>query len=133
MSLRRTVAWRAPAGGLGALAIVLAMLTVASPVLAAGECVPPSVAFSPGRWIAHGITIRTDSTDDISTMRIRGTGGFNLTISDVGEASGSISLAGTGRGRAIGTNDGSGINVDWVTSGSLSGPGCTSRSTGPRT
>ena len=123
MTLHRAVVRRVQVGGLGALAVALAALTAASPVLAAGECVPPSVAFSPGRWIAHGITIRSDSKDDISTMRIRGTGGFNLTVSEVGEASGSISLAGTGRGRAIGTDDGSGINVDWVVSGSLSGTG----------
>ena len=123
MSLLLTGTRRAQAGGLGALAIVLAMLTIAAPALAAAECVPTSHAFSPGRWLARGITIRSDSTDEISTMRIRGAGGFNLLVSDVGEASGSISLAGMGYGRAIGTDDGSGIDVEYVVSASLSGTG----------
>jgi hypothetical protein len=132
VSLHRTVAWRAPAGGLGALAIVLAMLTVASPVLAAGDCDPVAAAFSPGKWSARGIQISKIDHDDRSVVIIEGDGGFTLSISETGDADGTFSLAGTGMSKSFVENDESGLEVQWMTTGKLSGNGSLVRADGTR-
>jgi hypothetical protein len=132
VSLLLTGARRAQAGGLGALAIVLAMLTAASPVLAAGDCDPIAAAFSPGKWSARGIQISKIDHDDHSVVIIEGEGGFTLSISETGDADGTFSLAGTGTSRSFESTDHSGLEVQWMTTGELSGNGTVVRADGTR-
>ena len=123
---------RAGAGGLAALAIVLAMLTIASPVLAAGDCDPVAAAFSPGKWSARGIQISKIDHDDRSVVIIEGDGGFTLSISETGDADGTFSLAGTGMSKSFVENDDSGLEVQWLTTGKLAGNGTVVRADGTR-
>ena len=132
MSLLLTGARRAQAGGLGAFAIGLVMLTAASPVLAAGDCDPVAAAFSPGRWSARGIQISKIDHDDRSVVIIEGDGGFTLSISETGDAAGTFSLAGTGMSKSFAANDESGLEVQWMTTGKLSGNGTVVRADGTR-
>jgi hypothetical protein len=132
VSIRQSAQRRARVGGLGALAIALAALSVASPVLAAGDCEPVAAAFGPGTWSARGIQIFRVDDDEQSTVMVEGQGGFRLTISPTGDASGSFSLAGTGVSKSVVEGDNSGLTVQWMTSGKLSGNGTVVRADGTR-
>lgn len=133
MSLRQAVVRRVQAGGLGALAIACAVLTAASPVLAAADdCEPLAAAFGPGDWVAHGIQIFKVDEDDHSTVIVEGEGGFRLSISPTGEAHGSFSLTGTGLAKSFVEDDKSGLEVQWMTTGKLSGNGTVVRADGTK-
>ena len=132
MNLRRSATRRAQVGGLGALAIALAALSAASPVLAASDCEPLAAAFGPGDWSAHGIQIFKVDDDEQSTVMVEGQGGFRLSISETGDAAGSFSLAGTGVSKSIVNGDNSGLTVQWLTTGKLSGTGTVVRADGTR-
>jgi hypothetical protein len=123
---------RVQVGGLGALAVALAALTATSPVLAADDCEPLAAAFGPGDWVARGIQIFKVDEDDRSTAIVEGEGGFRLSISPTGDASGSFSLAGTGLVKSFVEGDKSGLEVQWMTTGKLSGNGTVVRADGTR-
>jgi hypothetical protein len=132
VSLRNAVVRRVQVGGLAALAVALAAITAASPVLAAEDCEPLAAAFGPGDWVARGIQIFKVDEDDRSTAIVEGEGGFRLSISSTGDASGSFSLAGTGLAKSFVDGDDSGLEVQWMTTGKLSGNGTVVRADGTR-
>jgi hypothetical protein len=113
----------ARAGGVGIAGLALAAVTATSPVLAAADCVPTAAVFPPGTWVAHGIQIHKESSDDRSTTVIQGSGGFHLTVSEYGEASGSMSLVGTGYSQSWIEGDDSSQQVDFLVDAQLSGTG----------
>jgi hypothetical protein len=102
---------------------MLILTMSATPVLAAEGCVPVKAAFSPGTWVANGIALSTYDQDDLSIVVDRGQGAFRLTISETGEASGSISLVGKGIVAASAGDDQSRLEVDWMINGNLTGNG----------
>jgi hypothetical protein len=132
VSLRTAVVRRVKVGSLGALAVALAAITAASPVLAAEDCEPLAAAFGPGDWVARGIQIFKVDEDDRSTVIIEGEGGFRLSISPTGDASGSFSLTGTGLAKSFVEGDKSGLEVQWMTTGKLSGNGTVVRADGTK-
>jgi len=63
------------AAAVGPAAVLLAIVTTVQPVM--GEtCVPTVAAFPPGHWVARGITVRSEISDDRSTTVVAGIGGF---------------------------------------------------------
>lgn len=109
--------------GLGALPSLLILTTISQPILAADDCLPTLAAFSPGTWVASGITVSARDDDGYSTVVDTGQGAFRLDISETGDASGSISLVGAGSVLANAVDDQSGIEVEWMIDGTLSGNG----------
>jgi hypothetical protein len=114
LSLRRLLAT--------SVAIALAFLTAVQPVLAE-NCIPTQGAFPPGHWIAHGITVRSELKDDLSVTVLNATGGFDLTISDTGTASGSFSMAGEAFSQSWVEFDDSSSHATFIKTGNLTGTG----------
>ena len=103
-------------------AIALAFVTASQPVLAE-NCIPTVAGFSPGHWIARGISVRNQMEDDISVTVIDGTGSFDLTIDEFGAASGTFQLGGEGHSMSWLPFDDSSADARFIKSGSLSGTG----------
>jgi hypothetical protein len=122
MTARRLIGGVA-ALGVGLLPPFLVFTLIASPVLAADECIPTRTAFSPGTWVASGITLNASDDDGHSVVQDHGEGGFRLTITEQGDASGSISLVGSGVAASYLDGDDSGMTVEWMVNGTLSGNG----------
>jgi hypothetical protein len=110
----RLTAWLAP------LALVLAFLTGARPVLA-DTCVPTAAAFPPGHWVARGISTHAEDDDGRSVVVVAGTGGFDLTVDDLGAAHGSFSLAGQGYVQSWQPGDDGGASASYLKTGEMSG------------
>ncbi len=103
-------------------AIALAFVTASEPVLAE-NCIPTVAGFSPGDWIARGISVRNQMEDDISVTVIDGTGSFDLTIDEFGAASGTFQLGGEGHSMSWLPFDDSSSDAVFTKNGSLSGTG----------
>jgi hypothetical protein len=110
----RVAAWLAP------LALVLAFLTGAQPVLAEA-CLPTAAAFPPGHWVARGISVHVEDEDELSVVVVEGTGGFDLTVDDLGAVHGSFSLAGEGYVQSWQEGDDGGASASYLKTGDMSG------------
>jgi hypothetical protein len=102
-----------------ALAVTLAFVFVAKPAFAE-ECVPTVAAFPVGHWIASGITMNADAVDNLSALVITETGGFGVTVDEVGGVSGTYSMVGEGALEMLGSDEGT-AEASWITNGQLSG------------
>ena len=103
-------------------AIALAFLTAVQPVLAE-NCIPTQGAFPPGHWVARGITIRSELQDQLSVTVLNASGGFDLTVTDTGMASGSMSMAGEAFSQSWVEFDDSSSHATFIKTGTLTGTG----------
>jgi hypothetical protein len=117
---RRLAAFATP------LALALALLTAAQPVLAE-PCVPTVAAFPPGHWVARGITVRNEISDARSTTVVAGTGGFDLRVDPNGAAEGTFSLAGEGFSQSFVEGDDSSSSASFTKTGVINGTATTLR------
>ncbi len=101
-------------------AIALACLTAVQPVIAE-NCIPTAAGFPPGDWVARGITLRYEDTDDISITVLNGTAAFQLTVDELGEVSGTFSAAGEAFSYAWQAGDDSNSHSIFTKTGVLSG------------
>ena len=106
----------------GPAAVLLAIVTTVQPVMAE-SCVPTAAAFPPGHWVAQGITVRSEISDQRSTTVVAGTGGFDLTVDATGAASGTFSLAGVGYSQSWIEGDDSSSSASYLKTGEMSGTG----------
>jgi hypothetical protein len=110
------------AAAFGPAAVLLAIVTTVQPVMAE-SCVPTVAAFPPGHWVARGITVRSEISDDRSTTVVAGSGGFDLTVDATGAASGTFSLAGVGYSQSWIEGDDSSSAAGYIKTGEMSGTG----------
>lgn len=103
-------------------AIALAFLTAVQPVFA-DNCIPTQGAFPPGHWVARGITIRSELTDELSVTVLNATGGFDLTVDDTGMAKGTLSVAGEAFSQSWVEFDDSSSHATFIKTGDLTGTG----------
>lgn len=103
----------------------LLLVALSASTVQGAECAPVAAAFSPGEWIARGINIYRESSDDLTTAVVVGDGGFRLTIDPSGNASGLFHLNGSGAVQSFREGDDGGMDVAWSVDADLSGNGTT--------
>ena len=102
-----------------ALTALLTFLTAAQAALAE-DCIPATAAFPPGHWVASGISITREDSDELSALVTTESGAFGVDVDQGGGVTGTFSMVGEGTLEMIGSDEGY-ANATWLKTGNITG------------
>ena len=116
------------------LAAVAAPLSLAvfaaGPARAQEDCEPTTGVFSPGVWTSHSVETSGQSDDGLSTLNIYAAGDFALTVDDLGQATGGLTIEGVGGAVMNNGIDKSNMTASYTIEAQLMGTGAHVEATG---